>query len=149
MLPSPAPSMPYCPSIWGNCWTSPDSSFVASRTPLSLELVPHLACSFSWQGSMTLESLTQSRFYLHSFTQWPLWASMQDTYLASGAFLGCQGRLHNLSFIFDSKVRTMWLTEAAKLWCLMGLELGLLFNYSCISFFFFLKTYLFIYLLCI
>ena len=94
---------------------------------------------------MTLESLTQSRFYLHSFTQWPLWASMQDTYLASGAFLGCQGRLHNLSFIFDSKVRTMWLTEAAKLWCLMGLELGLLFNYSCISFFFFLKTYLFTY----
>lgn len=101
MLPSPAPSVTCCPFILGNCWNTPDSSALLPASHFSpLSWFCTWPAAFLGRYPTTLESLTQSRFYLHSFIQWPLWASMQDTYLASIAFLDCQGRLHNLSLSF-------------------------------------------------
>ena len=59
-------------------------SFVVCNILLPLELVPYPVCSFPGQGSHDpaifniLGSSTQSRLHLHSFTQWLLWASMQE-----------------------------------------------------------------------
>lgn len=55
-------------------------SFVDCDILLSLGLVLLPASSFPWQvshNSSILESPRQPRLLLHSFTQWPLWASIQ------------------------------------------------------------------------
>lgn len=78
--------------------------FVDCNTLLALGLVPFPVSSLPWQVSHSsgisniLGSPKQSRLHLYSFTQWLLWASMQEhpwhTPGLSG-FLSCRGRFCN------------------------------------------------------
>lgn len=112
-------------------------SLLTAHTLLVLALLP--VSSFPWQSynsgiSNILGCPRQSSLNLHSFAEWPLWASS----LASADFLSCGGRFCNPfhTLLIPSTQSQNPVAEASQLSCSLGLAEGSLFSYICISFIF-------------